>query len=75
MIILDDIKYKVLFTYENNNKKYIIYTENKEDENGFIKTFSGILENKEGKDYILPIKDDIEIEMINSILETLTKEE
>lgn len=75
MIILDDKKYKVLYTYETEDKKYIIYTDNKEDENGFIKTFSGILKNKDGKEYILPIKDENEIEIINSILENLTKEE
>lgn len=71
-ITLDGKKYDVICAYEKDNKKYLIYTENKEDKDGFIKAYAGIY--NEEKEELLPIKNDNEIEMINSILEKLTKE-
>lgn len=40
----DIAKFDVVATFENNKRKFVIFTDNKSLENGFIKTYAGIVE-------------------------------
>lgn len=68
-------EYNILYSFETDKKEYIIYTDGIIDDDGFTKTYVGIHQNENGKDKILPVKDDNELEMINKVLNKLTKEE
>lgn len=70
------VKYDIIIEFKsnNNNKKYIAYTNNSKDENGNTKVFIATYEIDENDKelYILyPIETKLEIDMINNILEDL----
>ena len=71
-IEIENKKYNILYTYEKDGKTYIVYTDNEENNDGFIKAYAGIYDERSKK--IIPIKDDEESEKINTILDKLTKE-
>lgn len=57
----------IMFEAEENNKTYIVYTEHELDDDGFIKTYAGIY----NKDSLLPVENDEEWELIDSLLKKL----
>ena len=48
------VVYDILFSFEANNNKYYVYTNNEEDEDGFIKVYAGIYMKDSKKEYAKP---------------------
>lgn len=59
---------EVIFTFENNNTKYVIYTDNKKDENGDLNILASRYEEKEGKIVLSNIENEEEFVMIDKII-------
>lgn len=75
----ESIEAKVLFTVEDAKtlKNYIVYTDNKKDNKGNIKTYVSLYENDEEEDKInlFPITTSEEFDFINKILSSLTEKD
>lgn len=72
-------KYEILFTFtsEDTEKKYIVYTDNSVDKEGFIKTFASIYEedaSDEDKIKLTPIEDEKEWALVEKLLNQTTEE-
>lgn len=67
------IKYDIVLTFQanENNQLYIVYTDNTQDEDGFIKTYAGIYHEEYGKKSLLPVETDEEWELIDRLLKKL----
>ena len=65
--------YDILFSFEANNNKYYVYTNNKEDEDGFIKVYAGIYMKDSKKEYLLPVESEEELSLIEGLLAKLDK--
>ena len=68
-------EYSLIFSFEQEGKNYLVYTDNAVDEDGFIKTYAGEYFKKEGEEKLLPIKDEKLLAKIENLLEKLDKEE
>ena len=68
-----NVEYDILFSFEANNNKYYVYTNNKEDEDGFIKVYAGIYMKDSKKEYLLPVESEEELSLIEGLLEKLDK--
>ena len=65
-----EIEYEILFTFdlEETGKSYIVFTDNKEDQNGALMTYAAIYD-KEGKDLSLQsIETEKEWNMVENLL-------
>ena len=67
------IQYDVLFSFEANNNRYYVYTNNEEDEDGFIKVYAGIYMKDSKKEYLLPVESEDELSLIEGLLAKLDK--
>ena len=65
--------YDVLFSFEANNNKYYVYTNNIEDEDGFIKVYAGIYIKDSKKEYLMPVESEEELSLIEGLLAKLDK--
>ena len=65
--------YDILFSFEANNNKYYVYTNNKEDEDGFIKVYAGTYMKDSKKEYLLPVESEEELSLIEGLLAKLDK--
>lgn len=65
-----------LFTFESDEtkKQYVVYTDNSKDENGNVRVFASIYNNKKEGGELLPIKTEKEWKVIETILETIQEE-
>lgn len=71
-ISLNNKLYDIVLTFKTeNNREYIIYKEQNEDEDGFYKTYAGIYESDGKKDTLIPIQSDEEWEVIENLLQRL----
>ncbi len=72
----NEIIYDVLFTFENdeNNKDYIVYTDQSKDESGNIQVFASIYDKDDPTKPFEEIKTEKEWKVIETILETIQEE-
>ena len=72
----NEIEYDVLFTFENeeNKKNYIVYTDQKKDDNGNIMVYASIYNKDKPRVRFESIKTEKEWKVIETILDTLQKE-
>ena len=66
--------YKVILSFEAHNNLYYVYTDNVLDADGFLKTYAGIYQNKNGKESLIPIENDEDWEMLEDLLTKIDKE-
>ena len=67
------VVYDILFSFEANNNKYYVYTNNEEDEDGFIKVYAGIYMKDSKKETLLPVESEEELSLIEGLLAKLDK--
>jgi len=67
------VVYDILFSFEANNNKYYVYTNNEEDEDGFIKVYAGIYMKDSKKEYLIPVESEEELSLIEGLLAKLDK--
>lgn len=60
--------YKVLLNIEANDKTYIIYTKNEQNDYGDTIAYAGNYEFVDGKQSIKPVEDEIVLEFLDTIL-------
>ena len=65
--------YDILFSFEANDNKYYVYTNNEEDEDGFIKVYAGIYMKDSKKEYLIPVESEEELSLIEGLLAKLDK--
>lgn len=77
---MDDLKFEikkannqvipceVIFTFENNNTNYVVYTDNKKDEDGDLNLLASRYEEKEDKITLLNIETDEEFVMVDQMI-------
>lgn len=78
LIYLGDDKhpYRVVLTFvSNDDKHYIVYTDDEIDDEGFIKTYAGIYAARGDKEVLLPVEDEEDFQLIDGLLRKLEKEE
>ena len=65
-----------LFTFESEEtkKQYVVYTDNSKDENGNVRVFASIYNNKKDGGELLPIKTEKEWKVIETIIESIQEE-
>ena len=79
-IIIDEKGNKVecepLFTFESEEtgKQYVVYTDNTRDKNGNVRIFASIYNITENGGEFLPIKDEKEWKVVETILESIQEE-
>ena len=78
-VVTDDgkeIECEILFTFESDetNKNYMVYTDNTTDENGNTKVYASIYDPNDPETRLIPIEDDKEWKIIETILEELQNE-
>lgn len=64
-----EVSYEEVYTFTSNDKTYMIYTDNSEDEDGNVRMYAAIYDEKDKK--LIPIEDDKEWELVNKKLESL----
>ena len=71
-----DIECETLFTFEgkDNNKNYIVYTDNTLDEEGNTKVYASLFDPSMDEQTLLPIETDEEWKIIEDILNKVTEE-
>ena len=62
-----NIKCEELYSFENNNKKYMVYTDNTKDEDGLLRIYAVIVDGEK----LLPIENDDEWAFVKKTIETL----
>ncbi len=78
--VIDDKGNKVecepLFTFESEEtgKQYVVYTDNTRDKNGNVRIFASIYNITEKGGEFLPIKDEKEWKVVETILKSIQEE-
>ena len=72
-----EIECETLFTYEDEvtGKNFIVFTDHALDENGNTKVYANIFDPEDDNPVLFPIEDESEWTKIETILESLTKDE
>ena len=72
----EEVEYDVLFTFdsEETSKSYIVYTDQKKDDNGNTLVYASIYNKDKPKARFEAIKTEKEWKVIQTILDTLQKE-
>ena len=65
----------IIFSFEQNNKNYIVYTDNKVDADGFIKTYAGEYLKEDSEEKLIPVEDEKILAQIEKLLEKIDGEE
>ena len=65
--------YNVILSFELKNNLYYVYSD-KVKEDGFIKAYAGIYQNKNGIESLIPIENDDDWQMLEEILAKIDKE-
>lgn len=79
-VVLDangkEVQCEPLFTFESDEtkKQYVVYTDNSKDENGNVRVFASIYNDKKEGGELLPIKSDKEWKVIETILDAIQEE-
>ena len=68
-----EVECEPLFTFdsEETKKQYVVYTDNSKDENGNVRVFASIYNQKKDGGELLPIKTEKEWKVIETILESI----
>lgn len=71
-----EIECEVLFTFESDEtkKNYMVYTDNTTDESGNTKVYASIYDPEDPETRLIPIEDEKEWKIIETILEELQNE-
>lgn len=71
-----EVECEPLFTFdsEETKKQYVVYTDNSKDENGNVRVFASIYNQKKDGGELLPIKTEKEWKVIETILESIQEE-
>ena len=71
-----EVKCEVLFTFESDETKktYIVYTDNSIDEEGNTRVYASIYNPTEDQAKLLPIEDEKEWKIIQTVLDELQNE-
>ena len=71
-----EVKCEVLFTFESDETKktYIVYTDNSIDEEGNTRVYASIYNQTEDQEKLLPIDDEKEWKIIQTVLDDLQNE-
>ena len=73
-VTINNKKYSVLFTYEEENvNKYIYYTDNSFDDNGKLNVVVGLYEIVNNEYKVSDIEDDLTMKKAIKILEEIVK--
>lgn len=64
-----EVSYEEVHTFTSNDKTYMIYTDNSEDEDGNVRVYASIYDEKNKK--LIPIEDDKEWELVQKELESI----
>ncbi len=68
-------EYSIVFSFEQNGKNYIVYTDNSVDSDGFIKTYAGEYVKNDDVEKLLPIEDEKILTQIENLLNKIDGEE
>ncbi len=68
-------EYSIVFSFEQNSKNYIVYTDNSVDSDGFIKTYAGEYVKDGEAEKLLPIDDEKILTQIENLLSKIDGEE
>ena len=64
-------KYKIIASFiSDEDKTFLLYTNNEKDKDGFIKTYASIYEDNK----LLPIENDEDWEMVEKIIQKIDEE-
>jgi len=68
-------KFDILIEVEIVDKKdrYILYTKEEKNDIDEVIVYAGILKNKKGKEVIIPVKDDLVLELLDDLLMQIHK--
>ncbi len=69
-------EFDVIFTFknENNDKDYIVYTDNSTDDDGNVRVYASIFDPNKEKTELIPIETDREWKIIETILDTIQED-
>lgn len=71
---IDEVEFLLSFKFTDNNKEYMIYTKNENDDNGNITIYVASIERQEGEDPKLGgVDSDEEWTRIKNVLKELSK--
>ena len=79
-VVIDDkgkqVECEPLFTFESEEtgKQYVVYTDNSKDKDGNVRIFASIYNVTDKGGEFLPIKDEKEWKVIETILESIQEE-
>ena len=70
------VECEILFTFnsEETKKDYMVYTDNTTDEDGNVKVYASLYDPKASKTELIPIETDREWKIIETILDSIQKE-
>ncbi len=68
----DDTEYHLIVSINSDENEYVVYSDNKPDDDGFIKLYAGIYDENNGE--MLAINSEEEWDMIEYIINKLNKE-
>lgn len=73
----NEVEYSTLLTFYNkeNNKNYVVYTDETEDEEGGVNIYASIYDPNSSELDLLPVETEEEWININSVLAEFTQEE
>ena len=71
-----ELECEILFTFnsEETKKDYMVYTDNTTDEDGNVKVYASIYNPNDSKTELIPIETDREWKIIETILDSIQKE-
>ena len=71
-----EITFEVLFTFESDEtkKKYMVYTDNTQDENGNTRVYASVFKPDAEPLELLPVETEREWKIIETILESIEEE-
>lgn len=65
----------IVFSFEQDGKNYIVYTDNEMDNDGFIKTYVGEYAKDGDQEKLLPVEDERILAQIEKLLDKIDGEE
>ena len=64
----NDIEFEVLFTFEDNAKHYMVYTDNTQDDNENTRVYASTFNPDEDEQTMMPIETEEEWETIEGVI-------
>lgn len=69
-------KYRIIITFitDDEDDKYLVYTDDIKDSDGFIKVYAGKYKNEDNKNILVPLENEDELEIVEYLLSVIEKE-